>query len=84
MRWTCGSRSDRPLCLHRDMNAARDILAVYLSLAYAKKRLLAMARDRTKTLHENDARAICRSLRTWVRRDIVEEASHRLLAARRA
>ena len=40
----CGSRDGRPLFWHRDVNAARNILAVYLSLATTEKRPTAMTR----------------------------------------
>ena len=40
----CGSRDGRPIYWHRDVNAARNILAVYLSLATTRKRPTAMTR----------------------------------------
>jgi hypothetical protein len=46
---TCKSRGGRPLFWHRDVNAARNILAVHLSLATTRKRPEAMTRPSDKT-----------------------------------
>ena len=44
LRKSCEGRGGRPLFWHRDVNAARNILAVYLSLANDKTRPLKMRR----------------------------------------